>query len=124
MDINLRHLRTFLEVAEAGSFRDASGQIHRSFSVVSTQVRQLEEQGKVQELIDSTINPAVAGHGGFVQLVDDVLDRGDGQAGSRSILDGSGLEAWMAAMNSTLSPYLMPRMLTSTSNVSPCLFFA
>ena len=25
---------------------------------------------KVQELIDSTINPAVAGHGGFVQLVD------------------------------------------------------
>jgi Fe/S biogenesis protein NfuA len=25
---------------------------------------------RVQELIDSTINPAVAGHGGFVQLVD------------------------------------------------------
>jgi Fe/S biogenesis protein NfuA len=25
---------------------------------------------KVQELIDSTINPAVAGHGGFVQLLD------------------------------------------------------
>ena len=25
---------------------------------------------KVQGLIDSTINPAVAGHGGFVQLVD------------------------------------------------------
>ena len=25
---------------------------------------------KVQELIDSTINPAEAGHGGFVQLVD------------------------------------------------------
>ena len=25
---------------------------------------------KVQELIDSSINPAVAGHGGFVQLVD------------------------------------------------------
>ena len=25
---------------------------------------------KVQELIDSTINPGVAGHGGFVQLVD------------------------------------------------------
>ena len=44
MDINLRQLRTFLEVAEAGSFRDASGQIHRSLSVVSTQVRQLEEQ--------------------------------------------------------------------------------
>ncbi len=44
MDIHLRQLRTFLEVAEAGSFRDASGQIHRSFSVVSTQVRQLEEQ--------------------------------------------------------------------------------
>ena len=27
-------------------------------------------QSRVQELIDSTINPAVAGHGGFVQLVD------------------------------------------------------
>jgi Fe/S biogenesis protein NfuA len=25
---------------------------------------------KVQELIDSTINPAVAGHGGFVQLME------------------------------------------------------
>ena len=25
---------------------------------------------KVQELLDSMINPAVAGHGGFVQLVD------------------------------------------------------
>ncbi len=25
---------------------------------------------KVQELIDNSINPAVAGHGGFVQLVD------------------------------------------------------
>ena len=25
---------------------------------------------KVQELIDSTINPAVAGHGGFVELID------------------------------------------------------
>lgn len=44
MDINYRQLRTFLEVAQAGSFRDASGQIHRSSSVVSTQVRQLEEQ--------------------------------------------------------------------------------
>ena len=27
-------------------------------------------QTRVQDLIDSTINPAVAGHGGFVQLVD------------------------------------------------------
>jgi Fe/S biogenesis protein NfuA len=25
---------------------------------------------KVQELLESTINPAVAGHGGFVQLID------------------------------------------------------
>ena len=29
-----------------------------------------ELTAKVQELLDSTINPAVAGHGGFVQLVD------------------------------------------------------
>jgi Fe/S biogenesis protein NfuA len=27
-------------------------------------------RAKVQELIDSTINPAVAGHGGFVELID------------------------------------------------------
>ncbi|MGH7331276.1 MAG: NifU family protein [Candidatus Rokuibacteriota bacterium] len=27
-------------------------------------------KAKVQELIDSTINPAVAGHGGFVELID------------------------------------------------------
>lgn len=29
-----------------------------------------ELTAKVQELLDSTINPAVAGHGGFVQLID------------------------------------------------------
>jgi Fe/S biogenesis protein NfuA len=29
-----------------------------------------ELRGRVQELIDSTINPAVAGHGGFVELID------------------------------------------------------
>jgi Fe/S biogenesis protein NfuA len=29
-----------------------------------------ELKEKVQELIDSSINPAVAGHGGFVELVD------------------------------------------------------
>jgi Fe/S biogenesis protein NfuA len=29
-----------------------------------------ELKGKVQELIDNTINPAVAGHGGFVELLD------------------------------------------------------
>ena len=29
-----------------------------------------ELMAKVQELIDNSINPAVAGHGGFVQLID------------------------------------------------------
>ena len=29
-----------------------------------------ELANKVQELLDSMINPAVAGHGGFVQLID------------------------------------------------------
>ena len=29
-----------------------------------------ELTAKVQELLESTINPAVAGHGGFVQLID------------------------------------------------------
>ena len=36
---------------------------------------------KVQELIDSTINPAVAGHGGFVQLVDVKENKVDLQMG-------------------------------------------
>jgi len=27
-------------------------------------------KGRVQELIDTMINPAVAGHGGFVELID------------------------------------------------------
>jgi Fe/S biogenesis protein NfuA len=31
---------------------------------------------KVQDLIDNMINPAVAGHGGFVQLVDVTLKQG------------------------------------------------
>ena len=44
MDINYKLLRTFLQVAQAGSFRHASSQIHRSFSVVSAQIKQLEEQ--------------------------------------------------------------------------------
>src|SRR5262249_33292671 len=30
----------------------------------------MELATKVQELLDSTINPAVAGHGGYVQLID------------------------------------------------------
>lgn len=29
-----------------------------------------ELKARVQELIDSTINPAVAGHGGFIELLD------------------------------------------------------
>jgi len=42
--INYRLLHNFLQVAQAPSFRDASGKIHRSTSVVSTQVKQLEQQ--------------------------------------------------------------------------------
>ncbi len=30
----------------------------------------LEMKDKVQELLDGSINPAVAGHGGYVQLID------------------------------------------------------
>ena len=29
-----------------------------------------ELRGKVQELIDNMINPAIAGHGGYVELID------------------------------------------------------
>ncbi len=42
--INYRLLQNFLQVAQASSFRDASGKIHRSTSVVSAQVKQLEAQ--------------------------------------------------------------------------------
>ena len=44
LPVNLRLLQNFLHVAQAASFRDASSKIHRSTSVVSTQVKQLEEQ--------------------------------------------------------------------------------
>ncbi len=30
----------------------------------------LEMKDKIQDLLDSSINPAVAGHGGYVQLID------------------------------------------------------
>ena len=42
---------------------------------------------KVQELIDSTINPAVAGHGGFVELIDVQED----QLGMKARQEGEGL---------------------------------
>jgi Fe/S biogenesis protein NfuA len=37
---------------------------------MSTESASSDLMAKVQELIDSTINPAVAGHGGWVQLLD------------------------------------------------------
>ena len=43
-NLNLRLLHNFLQVANASSFRDASGKIHRSTSVVSAQIKQLEQQ--------------------------------------------------------------------------------
>ncbi len=42
--LNLRLLHNFLQVAQAASFRDASAKIHRSTSVVSSQIKQLEQQ--------------------------------------------------------------------------------
>jgi DNA-binding transcriptional LysR family regulator len=42
--INYRLLQNFLQVAQASSFRDASSKIHRSTSVVSAQIKQLEQQ--------------------------------------------------------------------------------
>lgn len=41
---NFKLLQSFVSVAETGSFRGAAEKLHRSQSVVSTQVRQLEEQ--------------------------------------------------------------------------------
>jgi DNA-binding transcriptional LysR family regulator len=42
--INYRLLQNFLQVAQSSSFRDASDKIHRSTSVVSAQIKQLEQQ--------------------------------------------------------------------------------
>ena len=39
LHINYRLLHNFLQVAQAPSFRDASGKIHRSSSVVSAQIK-------------------------------------------------------------------------------------
>tara|TARA_R110002049_G_scaffold309077_1_gene516619 strand:- start:21538 stop:22464 length:927 start_codon:yes stop_codon:yes gene_type:complete len=41
---NFKLLQSFISVADTGSFRAAAEKLHRSQSVVSTQVRQLEEQ--------------------------------------------------------------------------------
>ena len=40
-----------------------------------------ELRGKVQELIDTMINPAIAGHGGYVDLIDVQDNRGYLQMG-------------------------------------------
>jgi Fe/S biogenesis protein NfuA len=57
----------------------------------------------VQELIDSTINPAVAGHGGFVELIDvqeavGMLRRGGGcqGCGMASVTLRQGIEGVLA----------------------------
>ncbi|TWT11652.1 LysR family transcriptional regulator [Reyranella sp. CPCC 100927] len=44
MQINFNLLRTFLLVADNGSFRDASEMVHRSQSAVSAQIKLLERQ--------------------------------------------------------------------------------
>ena len=42
--LNYRLLHNFVQVAQSSTFRDASGKIHRSTSVVSAQIKQLEQQ--------------------------------------------------------------------------------
>lgn len=44
LNLNLKHLHTFVLVAEYGSFRRAADDIHRSQPAVTMQIKQLEEQ--------------------------------------------------------------------------------
>jgi DNA-binding transcriptional LysR family regulator len=53
IDLSLRHLRTFLAVAEAGSFRKASERIHLSQPAVTAHIQQLEAAVGVR-LLDRT----------------------------------------------------------------------
>ena len=63
MEIHYKQLQTFVQVAETGSFRLASSHIHRSFSVVSAQIKQLEAQlgVKLFERTTRSVRLTVAG---------------------------------------------------------------
>ena len=63
MEIHYKQLQTFVQVAETGSFRLASSHIHRSFSVVSAQIKQLETQlgVKLFERTTRSVRLTVAG---------------------------------------------------------------
>lgn len=53
-DMELRQLRYFIKVAELGSFSEASRQLHITQSTISQQIRQLEDELKVELLIRDT----------------------------------------------------------------------
>jgi len=50
MDVNLRHLRSFIAVAELGSFTRAARLLHMSQPALTVQVRKLEEALKIRLL--------------------------------------------------------------------------
>ena len=50
MNVELRHLRYFVAVAEEASFTSAARRVHVAQQVLSTQIRQLEESLGVQLL--------------------------------------------------------------------------
>ena len=50
MDVNLRHLRSFIAVAELGSFTRAARLLHLSQPALTVQVRKLEEALKIRLL--------------------------------------------------------------------------
>ena len=64
MNVELRHLRYFVAVAEQQSFTAAAGRVHVAQQVLSSQIRQLEDSLGVQLLERTsrgvTLTPAAA----------------------------------------------------------------
>lgn len=112
--MNIRQLETFLAVAEHGSFRRAAEQLHRSQSVVSTHIQQLEEELGLPLFERTTRRVAMTSHGRTLLLrsqsvmadlgaitrefrEESELRRGRVSIGAASSVSGSSLPSVLAA---------------------------
>jgi DNA-binding transcriptional LysR family regulator len=67
MNIEMRHLRYFVAVAEDASFTAAAQRVHVAQQVLSTQIRQLEDAVGVL-LLERTSRGVVLAVAGFVKV--------------------------------------------------------